>query len=100
MMWEKQGQWMSLFILFVLILIVIGGMENFGEASSEDSLQMVEEAVRRGAVLCYAIEGSYPPDLDYLAQHYGLVLNEEAYFYHYEILGSNLMPQIGVYERW
>lgn len=100
MKWEKQGRWVSLFILFVLILIVIGGMENFGEASSEDSLQLVEEAVRRGAVLCYAIEGSYPPDLDYLARHYGLVLNEEAYFYHYEILGANLMPQIGVYERW
>ncbi len=100
MMWEKQGRWLSLFMLFMLILVLIGGMENFGEDASEESLQLVEEAVQRAAIQCYAIEGSYPPDLHYLVRHYGLVLNEKAYFYHYEVLGSNLMPQIGVYERW
>ena len=100
MMWEKHGRWLSLMVLFLLILVLIGGMENFGETSSEESIQLVEEAVRRAAVQCYAIEGSYPPDLAYLALHYGLVLNKEAYFYHYEVLGANLMPQISVYERW
>lgn len=100
MMWEKHGRRISLMILFLLILVVMAGMENFGETSSEDSVKLVEEAVRRAVVQCYAIEGSYPPDLAYLTRHYGLVLNEEAYFYHYEVLGANLMPQIGVYERW
>ena len=70
-----------LFFLFLVLVIWIG----------------LEQAVRRAAVQCYALEGSYPSDLTYLEQHYGLMLNHDRYVVHYQSLGSNLMPQIAVF---
>jgi hypothetical protein len=50
-------------------------------------------------VACYAAEGVYPPDLDYLKEHYGLQINEERYTVFYEIFAENLMPAITVLEK-
>jgi hypothetical protein len=56
----------------------------------------LEEAVRRGAVACYAAEGMYPPDLAYLETHYGLQVDRERYTVIYEVFASNLMPDVTV----
>ena len=53
----------------------------------------------RATVQCYAIEGRYPPDLAYLEENYGLILDREHYVYHYRLEGSNLMPEIQVFEE-
>ena len=37
--------------------------------------------------------------LDYLKEHYGLILNEDLYFISYEYEGENLMPNIYVYRK-
>ena len=59
----------------------------------------MEESLRRAAVTCYAVEGVYPPNLEYLRRHYGIQVDEEQYHVFYEIFGSNIMPQITVVER-
>lgn len=59
----------------------------------------LETALRRGAAACYAAEGIYPPDLDYLKTHYGLQIDENRYRVCYEIFAHNLMPEITVLER-
>ena len=41
----------------------------------------------------------YPSNLDYLKEHYGLILNEDLYFISYEYEGENLMPNIYVYRK-
>ena len=69
----------------------------FSTSTQSEQLIATEQAVRRAAVQCYALEGSYPSDLTYLEQHYGLMLNHDRYVVHYQSLGSNLMPQIAVF---
>ena len=64
-----------------------------------DDEQQLEDALRRTAVACYAVEGFYPPDVDYMVQHYGLQYDEDSYRVHYEIFASNLMPEITVVEK-
>ncbi|MEN1761227.1 hypothetical protein [Anoxynatronum sibiricum] len=96
----KDPRWISLLILLAVVLLVFAGMGDFWVGADSESLAILEEAVRRAAIQCYALEGSYPPDLDYLETHYGLIVNREAYFYHYEIIGANIMPQIRVLHRW
>lgn len=85
-----------LFFLFLVLVIWIG-LENLSTSTQSEQLIATEQVVRRAAVQCYALEGSYPSDLTYLEQHYGLMLNHDRYVVHYQSLGSNLMPQIAVF---
>ena len=50
----------------------------------------------QGAVQCYALEGFYPEDLEYLETHYGLSYDSEKYVISYEVIGSNLMPDVTI----
>lgn len=80
----------------VLAFLSIDGLDRNSAGKSQKAL---EEAIRNAAVQCYAIEGSYPPDIDYLAEHYGIVLNKDVYFYNYQTIGSNVMPDITVMKK-
>ena len=82
--------------VLLLFLTAVSGLER---NSSEEGRQQLEEALRRAAVACYAAEGIYPPDLDYLEEHYGIQVDEEHYAVFYEVFASNLMPDITVLER-
>lgn len=84
-------------IFAALILMLWGGLNHISQNTREEQLRTAQQAVRRAAVQCYALEGSYPPDLNYLEQHYGLIIDHNRYLVHYQSLGSNLMPQIAVF---
>ena len=88
-------------IVSVIIVggFVIYGVGNVSRSASQERLKAAEQSVARATVQCYAIEGRYPPDLDYLEENYGLILDREHYVYHYRLEGSNLMPEIQVFEE-
>ena len=50
-------------------------------------------------VIGYAMEGAYPESLEYLKEHYGLNYDETRYIINYEVMGSNLMPDVMVLEK-
>lgn len=74
-------------------------LTNLEGGQGEQRRIQQEESIRRGAVTCYAVEGIYPPDLDYLRQHYGLQVDEKHYDVFYEVFASNIMPDITVVEK-
>lgn len=84
----------------IVCAVVIYGLNialTFVTNSADESLiKSVNDAVARAAVSCYAIEGAYPQELDYLVEHYGLILNEDKYVVHYGAFASNVMPEIAV----
>ena len=84
---------LALMIAFVLL---VNGITNKG---SSQELDMVRDAVKNAALTCYAVEGMYPADLQYLRDHYRLSYNEDRYIVYYEAFASNLMPSIFVAER-
>ncbi|MDL2237763.1 hypothetical protein LJC56_08050 [Christensenellaceae bacterium OttesenSCG-928-K19] len=87
-------------LFFVLIVaIVLIGLQNMTVSSNEENLKVMEQSIRRAAVQCYAIEGQYPTSLEYLNENYGLLLDTDKYVYHYRAVGSNMMPDITVFER-
>ena len=59
----------------------------------------LEETLNNAAVGCYAVEGAYPPDIDYLIENYRVQVNSERYTVMYEIYASNLMPSNTVLEN-
>ena len=74
-------------------------LHRLDAGQAEEGRAQLEAALRRAAVACYAAEGFYPPDVDYMTAHYGLQYDEATYQVHYEIFASNLMPDITVVER-
>lgn len=88
----------SCFFLGVLVLFFTG-LSNVDKSKGEEGKQLLEHSVRRAAVACYAAEGRYPPDLDYLKSHYGLQIDEGHYTVYYDAFAENLMPDITVLEQ-
>jgi len=74
-------------------------VQGLDSGRGEEGRQQLETALRRAAVACYASQGVYPPDLDYLTEHYGIQIKEERYNVFYEIFADNLMPDITVVEN-
>ena len=90
--------------LFALVLAAavlacfLYALANLSRDQGAEGKAQLEAAVRRAAVACYAAEGVYPPDLNYLEEHYGLQVDETRYQVSYQIFASNLMPDITVLE--
>lgn len=87
----------SSFFLVLLIVIAVPSISNYRDKSKQLNLETVEETVRKYVIQCYASEGSYPTDLYYLEENYGLILDEEHYNYVYDVFASNVMPDVKVY---
>ena len=95
---EKQKSWI-LWLLLVLLLaaallaVFAGGG---GRDLSDSSAVAIREAVQRSALQCYAVEGAYPPDLQYLEENYGLQVNTQDFYVTYDAFASNLPPTVRV----
>ena len=82
-----------------VLLFFAAALNNLDRGRDAESLQQLEEALRRGCVACYASEGIYPPNLTYLEDHYGVQVDEERYTVIYSAFAENLMPDITVLVR-
>ena len=89
----------SILIFIALILAFVLLINGIANKNNGRELRIVRDAVKNAALTCYAVEGVYPDDLDYLREHYNLSYNEERFQVFYEPLASNLMPSIKVAER-
>lgn len=88
------------FLLFLFILLMfLNGIKSVSENTVEKQQESLETALTRSIVQCYAIEGTYPPDLDYLEEHYGLTYDDTLFFVDYQAIGANLMPDVTVIRK-
>ena len=85
--------------VLAVLLCFTTALGNLDSAQSEESMRQLEQALRRGCVACYAAEGMYPPDLEYLEEHYGIQIDEARYTVMYSAFAENLMPDITVLEN-
>lgn len=84
-------------IIVVAMIIPLPSLGSFMDSAPERDEAAVTEAIQRSLVQCYALEGAYPPNLEYLASHYGIKLDRENYFYHYEVYTANMRPTVYVF---
>ena len=89
----------SILIFIALILAFVLLVNNITNKNSGRELQIVRDAVKNAALTCYAVEGMYPDNLQYLREHYNLSYNKDRYIVYYEPLASNVIPSIKVVER-
>ncbi len=85
-------------LMLVLIFAVWTLVSRVETANDGAQTQYVVDAVHYAALTCYAVEGAYPNDLEYLRSHYGLAYDQDRYMVRYSPFASNLMPDISVIE--
>ena len=89
----------SLVLFLLIFLLFYRGVSSISRTASDQQTENLRQAIQRSAVHCYAVEGAYPESLDYLKEHYGLIYDETRYIVNYEVMGSNLMPDVTVLEK-
>lgn len=88
--------------ILILIALLLGfslfaGFMTDNNATREK--EILQNAIDRSITQCYALEGVYPDNLEYLETEYGLTYNKEHFFVDYTYIGSNLRPDITIIER-
>jgi hypothetical protein len=96
----KNGKSRVVFISVIgfVFLYLLYATAQFGGGGSARRAESVRQIIDKALVQCYALEGSYPPDLSRVAE-YGVVFDYDTYIYHYEWAGGNLKPFLSVIEK-
>lgn len=88
----------SIIVLLAVIIWSVEGVDNAVNINNEQQKVELEASINKAISLCYSIEGSYPPSIEYLIDNYGLSLDKTKYVVHYEIFASNIAPEVEVFD--
>ena len=87
-------------VVVLLIAVMLAGVwklaSRLGTAESGAETQFVRDAVHDAALTCYAVEGAFPDNLEYLYENYGLAYDRDRFMVTYDAFASNHMPEIYV----
>lgn len=86
------------FIIFLLVLF-INGINSVSATTESKQMESLKTAMERSIAQCYAVEGSYPADVAYLTNHYGLTYDNNKFIVQYTYIGSNIYPEYVVLYR-
>lgn len=85
---------LSVLLFTVIICLFVFSLQNTSTSARSESRQVTEAAIERALVTCYAVEGMYPASVEYLEEHYGVLLNHSRYVVDYRAAGANLKPYV------
>ena len=90
---------LSLLITLGIFILFILQIQNITHLTKQQQRINLEKAISRDIIQCYALEGYYPTDLNYIEEHYGLTYNKSEFFIDYQIEGENIKPTFTIIER-
>lgn len=83
----------------MLFILFYSGIRSVSDTAVEKQRESLKTALNRSIAQCYAVEGVYPPSLQYIKDHYGLVYNEELFYVDYQPIGANILPDVTILNR-
>lgn len=87
-------------VIFAAVMVwLVVSLSNSSFSAKRQELTAVKTTVENGITMCYAIEGAYPPSIDYLREYYGITYDMSRYLIYYDIFADNVRPSIKVIER-
>lgn len=87
---------MSAVVFGAVIGMFLNGVLTMSGRMDREGAQTLRSAIARASVQCYAIEGRYPPSVEYLEENYGITIDRKRFHVFYEGFASNVMPEITV----
>ena len=82
-------------VLAACVMLII----HIGSLQKREENRLVSDAVRKALLTCYAVEGTYPPDVNYLRDNYQLSYDADRYIVSFDSFASNHVPDVFVMER-
>lgn len=86
-----------LIMIFVFIILIVWcniAFNDIRRSTSAEQLQEATETINKSIVLCYSVEGIFPPNLQYLKDNYGLTIDESRYIIYYNAYAPHIMPEV------
>lgn len=93
---NKIWKIISLIFAIAFIFFIVNGISVVNTSTLNEQARSLETSIRKSVAQCYAVEGTYPPDLNYLKEHYGLYYDEKKFYVDYTAIGSNIMPDVTI----
>lgn len=82
-------------VLFVISFIFfLTAISSVSDDVDENEIKMLKNAIDKAITTCYAIEGSYPESIEYIEKNYGVVIERDKYAVVYDVIGSNIKPNV------
>ncbi|MDP3444777.1 MAG: hypothetical protein Q8T08_18115 [Ignavibacteria bacterium] len=82
-----------------LLIFSIPLFSEIQRMNTEYQIEQVESAIQRSLNICYAQEGFYPANIEYLINNYGLIIDSRLYFISYKVFASNIRPDVNVFRK-
>lgn len=96
---NPSGFLLSVCVFLAVTVIFVQGLSSLSDSTKRRQKESLENAITRSVTYCYAVEGVYPENLDYLKKNYGLAYDEDSFFVDYHVVGSNVLPDITIIEK-
>ena len=94
---RKIAVWAA--VIVALLIVVFLAVSAAQASTREQSVISVRNSIIESAKQCCSVEGSYPPSIEHLEKHYGLIVNHNDYVISYEWLADNMLPSVVVTAR-
>lgn len=78
-------------VCFLFFFVAVG---NVSDEVSDNELQTLKRAIDKAVTTCYAIEGYYPENVEYIEKNYGVVIDYDRFSVVYDLLGYNIKPNV------
>lgn len=90
-------------LIKILILISILGLtfnlsKSLYNKTENNKTEELKKTIQTASIECYAVEGMYPPSVEYLEENYGIQIDRNKYNVFYSGFASNMLPDITVVE--
>lgn len=86
----------GMLLFLVILFLFIFAIDKTANNSIERQKEALRNATERDIIHCYALEGFYPPSLQYIEKHYGLTYDSNLFMIDYRPIGSNIRPDFTI----
>lgn len=88
----KNALNVPLAVSVAILVLFVGAVLSMSNSSYFDERATLDNAIKKDIIHCYAIEGYYPPSVEYMEENYGLTYDHSRFIINYERIGDNVMP--------
>lgn len=96
---KPSGFLLSVCVFLAVIFLFMGGLSSLSDSTLRRQKESLENAITRSVTYCYTVEGTYPENLDYLKENYGLTYDEDVFYVDYRVMGANILPDVTIIEK-